>query len=293
MIQRLLFTVFAGLVALPGMAQDDDMYFVPTKKSNTTVATDPLPTYPIRDVDEYNRRGKIKSYYQKVGTDSVGNDIIEFHAGDGSYDTAVEDSTIAIYPGSERYYDEDESDYAYSRRMSRFDGFYASSLYDYWDPFWWYGSYGWYSPCYSRWGWHTPWYSSWYNPWYSPWYYSGWGWNYPYWGWGYWGAPAVHVSYNRGLNPSRGNGRGAGFGNSRFGNRNTATQSRNQNSRNNYGQRRNTTSRFDNQRQQWQQPAQRSNGFGNSRGGFGGSRGGGFSGGFGGGSRGGGFGSRR
>ena len=129
-------------------AQDDDLYFTPKRGSKTEAParfdreTRERPTYYCgsnRNVDEYNRRGKLKSYYQKIGTDSLGNDIIEFREGDGTYGTADLDSTITIYPGSERYYDDEDSDFAYSRRMGRFDGFYG-----YYDPTF-YGYY-WRSP---------------------------------------------------------------------------------------------------------------------------------------------------
>ena len=118
MTTRFLFlSVLMGAMPLTMAAQDDDLYFTPKKSSkDAPVKIDrdvyDRPAYYCgspRNVDEYNRRGKLKSYYQKIGTDSLGNDVIEFHEGDGTYGTADLDSTITIYPGSERYYDETQT----------------------------------------------------------------------------------------------------------------------------------------------------------------------------------------
>lgn len=318
MMTRLLFlTVLMGALPLTMAAQDDDLYFTPKKSAKTNVPArieryDERPSYYCgsnRDIDEYNRRGKLKSYYQKIGTDSLGNDIIEFREGDGTYGRADLDSTITIYPGSERYYDDpDDSDYAYSRRMGRFDGFYG-----YWDPafygtYWgspyWRGYYSWYDPWYDP--WYGPYYTGWYGGWHSPWYYGYYGWGWPYYGWGGgWSAPNWHYAYsgpsgtrNHSLrgNYQGGNAGGRGSFGSRtnngdatsrwFGhngnsqsNRNGTFGTRNQN-------RQNSSNNF-NQQQTPQRPSFNNNSFGSNRGSFGGG------GGFGGGSRGGGFGSRR
>lgn len=164
------------LTAMPfGMMAQDDLYFTPKKsdtKSEVRSANpqyDKCPTYYCgsnRDVDEYNRRGRVSSYYQKIGTDSLGNDIIQFHAGNGQYpDSLVLDT---IYPGSEQYYaydggDSDDS-FAYSRRLNRFDnayGWYDPWFYDdlTWDyPYYGYGPYWRYG-----WGWGNPWYCGYYG----------------------------------------------------------------------------------------------------------------------------------
>ena len=112
----LLLSLILGAMPLCMDAQDD-VYFTPKKRAKTDITYNNnekkevgCPTYYCgsnRDIDEYNRRGKLKSYYQKIGTDSLGNDIIEFREGDGTYGKADLDSTITIYPGSERYYDDD------------------------------------------------------------------------------------------------------------------------------------------------------------------------------------------
>lgn len=326
---RLLFlSALIGAMPLTMAAQDDDLYFTPKKgmKNDAPVNVEKYdkPAYYCgsnRDVDEYNRRGKLKSYYQKIGTDSLGNDIIEFREGDGTYGKAELDSTITIYPGSERYYDDDDSDFACSRRMGRFDGFYG-----YWDPafygtYWgspyWRGYYSWYNPWYDPW-YYGPYYSGWYGGWYNPWYYGYYGWGYPYYGWGGgWYAPNWHYAYSGPtgtLNHANGGGRFYGsrgtFGNASgrttFRNNNSNTESRwfgNRNNRSSFNDNRNNNDTQLNNRNTFQQrPAQSptfsnpNTGFGSSRGTFGGGAGfgGGSRGGFGGGggSRGG-FGGRR
>lgn len=152
-----------------------------------------------RDIsdDEYNRRGKFASTYAIV-SDSVGNDIIEFTAGDGKYpDSLVAyidtiSGTLNIKKKSTDRYDDDE-DYYYSRRMNRFDDFYGSRrawlLYN--DP--WYSHWA-YDPFF----WNDPWYwnRSWvYDPWYwnDPWYYGGYyGYYNRYYYGGYYGWTSYH-----------------------------------------------------------------------------------------------------
>lgn len=288
------------------MAQDD-MYFTPTKSSKAVSKPAPY-TYSgsQRDVDEYNRRGHFGSQYVGMETDSLGNDVITF---------APSDSVYA--DNGDSYYDPDD-DYRYSRRMSRFDGFYWNDPWYYsWDPYWygntyWYGSPYWYTDF--RWGWYDPWYYSYYRPWGY-----GWGgWYYPYY-------PVVHNNYyggvtgtsnhgrvtygqgrssNRNFSGYRGNtgGRSYADGNSSFGgsryngnsNRNNYNSNRNNynSNRNNYNSNRSNFGGNRNNSNSYSSPSY------NSGGSFGGSRGGGFSGGgsFGGGSRGGGggsFGGRR
>lgn len=199
MKRLILLTVLAGALPLGMMAQDD-LYFTPKKsvKESTVKSVrqeyDNTPAYysgSNRNVDEYNRRGKYSSYYQKIGSDSLGNDIIEFHAGNGQYP----DSTVldTIYPGSPQYYangGSDGDDFAYSRRMNRFDneyGWYDPYFYEdlYWDGPYWGAGWGWYSPWYrGYYGWGYPYWGG-YWGWYDPWYYgSYWG----YYGWPYYGG---------------------------------------------------------------------------------------------------------
>ena len=183
-----------GALPITTMAQDDDMYFVPSKESKAKDAYQyglPSGTYysgSSRSVDDYNRR--------MIGapSDSVGNDIIDFSAVRGVYP----DSIIQTEQGD---------DYQLTRRMSRFDDYTPSQAY--WDGYrdgrwsspWYYNSwYSWYD--YDPWywnnpyyyGWSSPYYYGWYSPWYygwnSPWYYGyyrpwHYGWGYPY----YYGGP--------------------------------------------------------------------------------------------------------
>ncbi len=311
MITRLLLiSALFGVMPQTAAAQDDDdLYFVPKKQSKQESKADAAhlqtdePTYYCgsdRNVDEYNRRGKLKSYYQKIGTDSLGNDIIEFHDGEEVWNADNTDSVTNIYPGSESYFD--DNDYAYSRRMSRFDGFYGwcPPYYSYWSrPYWgtWYG-------------WYDPWYAGWYgNGWYSPWYYNSfYGWGYPYYGWAGWHTPRIHYRYS-GPSGTRNHANGGGrfYGNRTIDrgatNINTSNRSHNAtNDNNSFGRRRSSYNNNNNNSNRYQTPSRPSQSFGqgnfgNSRGSFGG--GSGFGGGnrgggsFGGGSRGGGFGSRR
>jgi hypothetical protein len=173
--------MLSGLVSVQAFAQDDDLYFTPKSTVKTEKAVDNTPTYyrgSNRDVDEYNRRGAFRSHYQVLGSDSAGNDVIRFVPGEGVYPdtTYVDSSFVYSNPG----YSGDD-DYYYTRRMSRWDGFYDPWFYGYYGP--WYWRAGWYDPWY--WGYYDPWYYGWYDPWYyawyDPWYYGyGWGWYGPW-----------------------------------------------------------------------------------------------------------------
>lgn len=182
------------LVALPlGMLAQDDLYFNPAVDKDLAPSTvadcDGAPYYGGLDMsdDEYNRRHTFGSRYQKIGTDTLGNDVIGYYAADGTL------ATDTVYPYSSPYAFDDD-DFAYSRRMGRFDNFYG--WYDpYFSAYWgdpWYASrwtWGWRSPWYysSLWGW--PYYGSW--SWHYGWGGSYWGWYYPrHWAWG-WGYPST------------------------------------------------------------------------------------------------------
>ena len=179
------FILLTAVAALPLglMAQDDDMYFVPSKENVAKEAKTygmPKNTYysgSQRSVDDYNRR----VWSSATPIDSAGNDIIDFSAVRGVYpdSTYVEASTA--------------DDYKYTKRMSRFEG-YTSPDVAYWEGYrdgrytspWYYSSYySWYDP----WYWNDPWYygrygwTGYYGGWYSPWYYGGWYRPYYYRGW--------------------------------------------------------------------------------------------------------------
>ena len=244
-MKKLMMTLLLlGALPLTMMAQDDDMYFVPTKENKAKEAETygmPLKTYyagTSRSVDDYNRQ--IRSSVTPI--DSLGNDIIDFSAVRG------------VYPDST--YQETE-DFQLTRRMSRFDDYTPSEAY--WDGYrdgrwsspWFYSSwYSWYD--YDPWYWNNPWYYggyySWYSPWrygyygyYSPWYYSWYG---PHW---YGGGrsvryvssrPSHRVTYTSGRRfGERPAGRTVTNGNRTFGNNSsrTYTPSRSSNSSPSFG----------------------------------------------------------
>lgn len=322
-----LLTAVVSFMAVSSVWAQDDMYFVPSKKTaktnkaNRSSLDNDFSSQQVyhsgsnRDVDEYNRRGAFASHYDFAGSDSIGNDIIEFTPGNGVYpDSAsvlamVNDSVAAkskAYKGS-RYNDDDE--YTITIRISRFDDFYG--------PYWawnrfhspWY-----YDPFYDPW-FYDPWHYAWYDPWYGPydpwyWHHGGWGpWRpYPYHPWV--GPTIVHHgsagTHNHGGNfsPRRGGLASSTHSVSRGvqtrGQAEAATQSRGSFSgrRNNANYTRETTRSYEPTRSNtptYSTPS-RSSSFGGGGGSFGGgsSRGGSFGGGGGGSSRGGGsFGGRR
>jgi hypothetical protein len=188
MKKLVLLSVLLGAMPITMMAQDDDLYFVPTKENVAKEAEKygmPTNTYyagSTRSTDEYNRR----AWSRVAPIDSAGNDIIDFSAERG------------VYPDSA--YNE-LSDYTYTRRMSRFEDYTPSEAYwagyrdGRWASPWYYSSYyPWYDPWYDPWyygyygyyGWYDPWY---YSTWYSPWRYR-----YGYWG-GWYGPRYVHYSH--------------------------------------------------------------------------------------------------
>lgn len=171
-----LFSVLFGFLSSGAFAQDD-LYFTPKKVDKEEVVNhedSPTVVYysgSSRDVDEYNRRGQFADSFA-YDSDSLQSDVISLDV----------DSVYIVDGGAaaeEDYSYDTDDDYAYSRMMSRFDGFY------WYDPWYydWYGPYGWYGRPY----WYAGW---WYDPWYDPWYY---GWYRP-WRWWY---PSYYVSYHR------------------------------------------------------------------------------------------------
>lgn len=180
MKKLVLLSVLLGAMPIMMMAQDDDLYFVPTKENVAKEAEKygmPSDTYyagSTRSADEYNRR----AWSRVAPIDSAGNDIIDFSAEKG------------VYPDSAY---SDVSDYKYTSRMSRFDDYTPSAAYwagfrdGRWSSPWYYSTYySWYDP------WYDPWYYGgyygWYDPWYSPYYYYS-SWYYPWrYRYGYWGG---------------------------------------------------------------------------------------------------------
>ena len=210
-----LFLAFAGVMPLSALGQDD-VYFTPAKSVSKN-SRENYPTYyrgSNRSVDEYNRRGRLKSYYQKIGTDSLGNDIVTYQRMSGVSPDSIYIDTAYVYPGSASF----DDDYAYTRRMSRWDGFYDPLFYGAYRWGSWYNA--WYAPWYygygSWYGAYDPWYYG-YTGWYDPWYYGysgyyGYGWGYPYYygsryyagvsggttGWRSWGGPGSNRDYSNG-----------------------------------------------------------------------------------------------
>ena len=207
--------MFAGMLPLTMVAQDDDLYFVPKKKS-VEKGTDnygiPANVYYVgsdRSIDEYNRR--LKSRVEVIGGDSTLCDTISFSAEKG------------VYPNDSI----SDEDFKLTKKMSRFDDYrisdnaafwagYAAGRYDWaWHSPWYYTRYGWYDPWYyTRWRWHDPWYYDWYygwyDPWYDPWYYGyGWysGWYAPrYYGWYSGGSVGRHYANTIGAGTIRRDG---------------------------------------------------------------------------------------
>ncbi len=179
----LICTVF---MATATWAQDDDVYFVPTKKAdkkgygNSAPRSEyvPLPVVPAdeenwaagrgnngRDVDEYNRRG--------TTVDTVSTAVADEEV-DGYYTSRLvrfHSPTVGIYVSSPYY--GLLTDYYW------YDPWYSPWAYDFY-PYSWYG-WGWRPYYYGsyRYGWH-------HNYWWDcAW---GWGWHHhhgPAWGWGH------------------------------------------------------------------------------------------------------------
>ena len=179
-MNKLILLALVSGFSLSLMAQDDDMYFVPTKENKAKEAKKygmPQNTYysgSNRSVDDYNRRAMIGA-----PIDTTANDIIDFSAVRGVYPDSVSVGAT-------------EDDYKLTRQMSRFDDYTPSEAY--WDG---YRAGRWSSPWYNSWySWYDydPWYwDSWY--WRDPFYYSSWyGWRYP-WYYSTWYSPRYYGYY--------------------------------------------------------------------------------------------------
>lgn len=208
-------SLLAMLVALPLAlsAQDDDMYFVSSKKKaepkvtrqqeSHTASTNAegarwqqtpeaeanadYHTGQLRDVDEYNRRGAGRQVLARLDGDTLyvqGQDSLE----QKEYLVRYENQYVADEPYADDYY--------FATRLHRYYGYY------HYDPFMWDICYGWYDP------WYDPWYG-WYGPYYRHGWYSwntwGWGWGYYHTGWHHgwdygwhhgWGHAAPYYSYH-------------------------------------------------------------------------------------------------
>ena len=176
---------------------DDDMYFVSSKKKAAKAVVKVPRTYStssshsawdnsdsdadyhtgqLRDVDEYNRRGRGADSSQVVAR--LVNDTLYVYSNDSTGQQVR--SYGNEYDSANRYYDEDE--YIYAVRLGRYHSVHII------DPWYWDYTYGWYDP------WYDPWYG-WYAPYYRPGFYWGWyhrpGWSFS---WGY-GPYYPHYHY--------------------------------------------------------------------------------------------------
>ena len=168
--------IILGAMPLSGVAQDDDMYFVPTKENlqreraaNVSRQYDGYYSGSMRSVDEYNRRN---SNYEVLPADT--GDIISFAAVEGVYPDSV-------------------SDFQLTQQMARWDGYEPEAEY-------WAGYYQGRNDSWSSWGWHSPWYYSSYYPWYDSWYWNSWyydPWYYGSWRYG-WYDPWYYGRYGWG-----------------------------------------------------------------------------------------------
>ncbi|WP_238292753.1 hypothetical protein [Prevotella amnii] len=87
--------------------------------------------------EDYNRHGKLRKTFNVIGQDSLGNDIIQYIRNGRTGRSLVVDTLYGDYMRNFNY---DNDDFAYSRRMSRFDDYYGSYYdpwldIDYYDPF--------------------------------------------------------------------------------------------------------------------------------------------------------------
>lgn len=181
-MKKWILLTMISVLPLTMMAQDDDMYFVPTKENVAKEVKSwgmPKDTYysgSNRSVDDYNH------YSTADGTDGKANDIIDFSAVRGVYPDSIYADASA------------SNDYQYTKRLSRFDDYSPSEVYwegyrdGRWSSPWYYSSayYPWYDVWYDPWytpyynwryhyyGWNWRWYSGWYGGWYRPWGYYGW-----------------------------------------------------------------------------------------------------------------------
>lgn len=215
----LMIMALALPLMLSAQSEDDDMYFVPSKKSaqKSAATNKQLSQGEVeriqrphtvdygsnrRSEDEYNRRYSTNGY---TGSYRKGSDAATDTLMDGTVER-ISDTN------DDRDYD-DAYDYAYSRRILRFHspriGIAISSPW-YWDMVYDYGVYDYlydsyyYNPYLYNWGWS---YGMSWGPWAS-WYGPIWGWSHPYawtyWGWGPgWCGPGWHGHGWYGVNRGR------------------------------------------------------------------------------------------
>ena len=241
-MKKSLFTLLMMAFAVfNGFAQDDDVYFVPTKKAQkSNVASqnrNVSSSYEVissadddenwyvgrtsgRDIDEYNRRGSVQDDENNkvIVEETYNNDDVEYVA-DGTYTARIirfhsPGAVIIASPWYWDYYNTYFYDpwYGYSWR-----GYYALNTWG------WSWNWGWSRPYY---GWNYGWYRPYYS-WYDPWRYN-YGWHRPYhhhgysnsWAWRPRHHGPAYTDYRRGWGSGRDLGRGnrnhnIGLGNGR------------------------------------------------------------------------------
>ena len=214
-----MISVLMGALPLSMVAQDD-LYFVPKKKSAEVVEV----TTPV-----YNRA---KSQYEVIQNDST-IDIIEFDGQKGVYPDSIVTEDFELTKRMQRFEDYDLSDNAafwagyhlgrdtwnwglswhspwYYTRYGWYGGFYDPWYYGYYDP-WYYGYYGWRDPWYY--GYYDPFYYGYYG-WYDPWRYGYYGYydlGYPYYTTVYYGGAPRRYSYTGNTGTINRNGRTHGY----------------------------------------------------------------------------------
>ncbi len=226
---RLILLAFLIVLPFTGRAQDDDMYFTPSKSSKSSAKTHRIqPVYTpvedededyeyytgdLRDIDEYNRRPHIAEDEDKqaVVLDTLGMKWVLSRTDMGDYVWIPAEDYERIQEQADEYFDDiddfedydgyDDDDYNYSSRLVRFHGYVS--------PY----HFGWYDPWYYDYYWWDPWYSWYWRPWY--WGY-GWGWGLGWYGWGGWYG--WHHGWHGGWHGGYAYGRrGTAFGHTRGG----------------------------------------------------------------------------
>ena len=115
MIMKKLLVLSAMILAMPlaMMAQDDDMYFVPSKKNTVKEPKTVYYAGSDRNIDEYNRRGKFASKVVPMDSDIVAVDTVA-----GIYPETIS-LTDLLSNGYKIVKDDEDEDYRYSRMLDR------------------------------------------------------------------------------------------------------------------------------------------------------------------------------
>lgn len=219
---RILIAFGVALFPYMGHAQEDDMYFIPKKKTvQHEKVEEPSPVYfvpkeqrqpertVVRDVDEYNRRYGYSAY------GAVKNDTL--YLDPDSYDGSETEEAVEEDGNWVNGFSGTDEDYTYAKRLLRFrspslgipvssplywdlcygpdaiywnvydDGAYAYVFPSYWNyHYYWGRPYFSWTYGYGSWswgfGWGWPHYHGWHSPFYDPWY-GGWHHHHPHWGW--------------------------------------------------------------------------------------------------------------